>query len=376
MKDIEQLVPEHVRAVEVYVPGKPIRQAERESGVRCIKMASNENPFGPSPLAMEAIHRSAAEVNLYPDNASIELRQALAAHHRLSPEQVIVSNGSTALLDLVAHTLLLPGLNAVSSERSFIVYPIITRICGGRYITVPMKNDAFDLEGILAAIDDNTRILFIANPNNPTGTMFDAAAADAFLARVPPHVMVILDEAYSDFAKYYAQRSGAVYSRSIEHVRQGRKNVIVLRTFSKAHGLAGLRVGYGLGHPDMLRHFAHVRTAFSVTALAEAAAIAALQDEEHVRKSVQSVARDAEFLTRELQELGFRVVPTSTNFIYFEAGSDAPAIVRRMQDHGVIIRGLTPWGIPHGLRVTIGTPEQNRKFVESLKRSIQAPTAR
>ncbi len=376
MKDIEQLVPENVRAVEVYVPGKPIRQAELESGVRCIKMASNENPFGPSPLALEAIRQAAAQINLYPDNTSIDLRTALAAHHRLSPEQVIVSNGSTALLDVIAHTLLQPGLNAVSSERSFIVYPIITRICGGRYITVPMKNDTFDLEAILQAIDDDTRVLFIANPNNPTGTMFDAAATDAFLARVPAHVMVILDEAYSDFAEYHAHKRGTVYSRSIEHVRKGRKNVIVLRTFSKAHGLAGLRVGYGLGHPDMLRHFAHVRTAFSVTALAEAGAMAALRDEEHVRKSIKIIAEGAEILTGQLKELGFRVVPTSTNFIYFEAGAEAPQIVRRMQDHGIIIRGLTPWGIPHGLRVTIGAPEQNQKFIGALKKSIQAPAAR
>jgi histidinol-phosphate aminotransferase len=376
MKDIEQLIPEHIRAVEPYVAGKPIRQAECESGVRCIKMASNENAFGPSPLALEAIRQTAPVVNFYPDNDCTELRQALAAQYSLSVDHVIVTDGSTALLDIVARCLLAPGLNAVTSERSFIVYPIVTRSAGGRYVTVPMRNDTFDLEAILAAIGNSTRIVYLANPNNPTGTMFDADQTDAFLARVPDHVMVVLDEAYCDFAEFYARKRSIGYSRSSDHVRQGRKNLIVLRTFSKAHGLAGLRIGYGLGHPDMLRHFAHVRTAFSVSAVAEAAALAAMRDTEHIRTSVECAAIGAELLTRELKALGMRVVPTSANFIYFEASDDAPNIVRRMQDQGVIVRGLTPWGSPQGVRVTVGTPDQNQKFLEALKVSIQAPVNR
>ena len=376
MKDIEQVVPEHVRAANAYVPGKPIRQAEMESGVRCIKMASNENAYGPSPLATKALEEFAQKVNFYPDNESTELRSCLAAHHQLSPTQVIVTDGSTALLDIIARTLLAPGLDAISSERSFIIYPLVTRTAGGRYITVAMKDDTFDLAGILAAITPNARIIFIANPNNPTGTMVDAAQIDAFLAQVPDHVMVVLDEAYCDFANYYAVKKGVLYSRSEDYVREGRKNVIVLRTFSKAHGLAGMRVGYGLGHPDMLRHFAHVRTVFSVSLLGEAAAMAAMKDQDHIRKSVEQIAKGAEYLTREIEELGFRVVPAAANFIYFEAGQDAPNIARRMQDQGVIIRGLTPWGIPNGLRVTVGTPEQNRKFLAALKTSMQAAVGR
>ena len=375
-KDIEQLIPEYVRTASPYIPGKPIRQAETESGVRCTKMASNENAYGPSPLALKAIAELAPLVNFYPDNDNLELRKSLAAYHQLSPEQIIVTDGSTALLDLVARSLLVPGLNAISSDRSFIIYPLATRVAGGRYVTVQMKDDTFDLEAIAAAINDDTRILFLANPNNPTGTMFNAAQTDAFLSRVPDHVMVVLDEAYCDFAEYYACKGGFAYSRSADYIREGRKNVIVLRTFSKAHGLAGMRIGYGLGHPDMLRHFARVRTAFSVSTLAEGAAVAAMTDLTHIRKSVKEIARGAEYLTQELRNIGFRVVPTSTNFIYFEAGPDAPNIARRVQNEGVIIRGLTPWGAPEALRVTVGTPEQNQRFLEALKASMQTPVHR
>jgi len=375
-KDIEQLIPEYLRTASPYIPGKPIRQAEAESGTSCIKMASNENAYGPSPLALKAIAENAALVNFYPDNDNAELRRSLAAHHELSPEQIIVTDGSTVLLDLIARSLLSPGLNAISSDRSFIIYPLVTRVAGGHYVTVKLKNDTFDLEGLARAINDDTRVIFLANPNNPTGTMFNAAETDAFLARLPDHVMVVLDEAYCDFAEYHARKGGFVYSRSCDYVRAGRKNVIVLRTFSKAHGLAGMRVGYGLGHPDVLRHFARVRTAFSVSALAEAAAVAAMKDLNHIRNSVEQIARGAQYLTKELVALGFRVVPTSTNFIYFEAGPDAPNIARRVQNQGVIIRGLTPWGIPEGLRVTIGTPEQNQKFLAALKTSIQSPVPR
>ena len=375
-KDIEQLIPEYVRTASPYVPGKPIRQAETESGIACIKMASNENAYGPSPLALQAIAKNASLVNFYPDNDNADLRRSLAAHHQLSPEQIIITDGSTALLDILARSLLLPGLNAISSDRSFIIYPLVTRVAGGRYVTIPMKNDTFDLHEIAKAINTDTRVIFLANPNNPTGTMFNAAEADDFLARIPDHVLVVLDEAYCDFAAFHARKGGFAYTHSCDYVREGRKNVIALRTFSKAHGLAGMRVGYGLGHPDVLRHFLRVRTAFSVSGLAESAAVAALQDGEHIRRSVEQITHGAEFLTKELISLGFRVVPTTTNFIYFEAGSDAPNIVRRMQSAGVIVRGLTPWGIPEGIRVTVGTPEQNEKFLAALKNSVQFPSQR
>ena len=368
MSRFDKLVPDHVRSLAPYKPGKPIRQAERESGVRCIKMASNENPFGPSPRALEAIRAAAAEVNLYPDMDAAELRTRLAGRHNLQPDQVVLADGSTALLDLLGRILLAPGLNAITSERSFIVYPIATRSAGGKLITVPMKNDGFDLDAIAAAINPDTRLIFIANPNNPTGTLLEAAAVDRFLDRVPEHVLVVLDEAYCDFASDFARARGLDYSHSLDYVRQ-KRNVIVLRTFSKCHGLAGLRLGYGFGCPELLQYIACVRTAFSVSALAEAAGLAALEDEAHIRKTVENNAQQAPWLTQQLKQMGFRTIPTFTNFVYFEVGSDAAEVAKRMQANGVIVRPLNAWGAPTAIRVTVGTPEQNRAFLAALQKS-------
>ena len=367
-KTILDLIPRHVRMLAGYVPGKPIKQAHRESGVAVIKMASNENPFGPSPLALDAIRRAAAEVNLYPDNDTTELRAALAARHDLPKEKIFIADGSLGILDILARTLLGPTLNAVSSERSFISYPIVTRATGAEYVTVPMRQHVYDLDAILAAIDDNTRVVFLANPNNPTGTMFDAEATDRFLDRVPEHVLVVLDEAYSDFAEYFAGRRGITYTHSLEHVRAGRLNLVVLRTFSKAHGLAGLRIGYACGQPELLAYFTRMRNAFSVSVVAEAAALAAIGDEVHIRRTVENNAAGAAWLSERLGELAVQTVPTSTNFVYFEVDENADAFSQRMQAEGVIVRSLVPWGIPHGIRVTIGTPEDNEAFVRAFKK--------
>jgi histidinol-phosphate aminotransferase len=376
MKKISDFVPEHIRALSAYVPGKPVRQAERESGIRCIKMASNENPFGPSPLAVAAIRQAAEGVNFYPDNDANELRRLLAERNSVQAEQILITDGSTALIDIVARTLLAPGLNAVTSERSFIVYPIVTRAAGGRLIEVPMRDDCFDLEGILAAVTSETRVIYIANPNNPTGTMFYADALEKFVNSVPERVMVVLDEAYSDYAEFYARRNQRIYSRSVEYVREGRQNIIVLRTFSKAHGLAGLRIGYGISDPQMLRYFAQVRTAFSVSVVAEAGAVAALRDDAHIRLSVERNAEGVDYLAPQLREMGFRVVPTCANFIYLEAPEDAPKLAQRIQNEGCIVRSLAPWGIPNGLRISVGTPDQNRILMNAVTRALKPVTMR
>ena len=369
-------IPEHIRALAGYVPGKPLRQAQRESGKTMIKMASNENPFGPSPLALEAMRAAATDVNLYPDNDASELRQALAARHQLAAEQIFIADGSLGILDVLARTLLVPGTNCISSDRSFISYPLVTRTTGAHFIAVPTRRDAYDLDAIAAAINEQTRVVILANPNNPTGTMFDADATEAFLSRVPDDVLVVLDEAYSDFAEYFARQRGITYSRSFEYVRAGRQNVLVLRTFSKAHGLAGIRLGYACGDTELLRFFARVRNSFSVSVLAEAAGLAAIRDESHIRKTVENNAVGAVWLTERLQEIGIQVVPTSANFIYFTVDEDAGAFTARMQAEGVIIRSLAPWGIPNGIRVSIGTPEQNEMFLRALKKVWQPSVAR
>ena len=375
MKKIEDFVPAHIRALSKYVPGKPVRQAERESGVRCIKMASNENPFGPSPLAIAAIRQAAPAINFYPDNDANHLRLVLAEHHRVEPEQILVTGGSTALIDILARTLLAPGLNAVTSKNSFIIYSIVTHAAGGRLIEVPTRADGFDLDAILSAITPETRVAYIANPNNPTGTMFYADELDGFIERVPPHVMIALDEAYSDYGEFYSRKHNQTYSRSIAWVRKGRQNVIVLRTFSKAHGLAGLRVGYGIGDPQMLRYFAQMRTAFSVSTVGEAGAIAALKDEAHIRLSVERNSEGVEYLTPPLREMGFRVVPTAANFIYLGTSEDPTQLAGRIQNEGCIVRSLAPWGIPNALRVTVGTPDQNRLFLDAVARVLRPVNA-
>jgi histidinol-phosphate aminotransferase len=375
-KSILDLIPSHIRSLVGYVPGKAVRQAQRESGVSMIKLASNENPFGPSPRAIEAIRAVATEVNLYPDNDASELRTELARRHQITPEQIFLADGSLGLLDILARTLLAPGLNCITSERSFISYPIVTQAAGGELITTPMRQDTYDLGAIAAAINEHTRVVILANPNNPTGTMFDADATDAFLQRVPGHVLVVLDEAYFDFATYFAAKRGTPYSRSMDYVRAGRSNVIVLRTFSKAHGLAGIRLGYGCGDPELFQYFGRVRNSFSVSVVAQAAGLAAIRDEAHIRRTVENNAAGAAWLLPQFAELGLRAVPTSANFIYFEVDEDANAFAQRMQAEGIIVRSLVPWGIRNGIRVTIGTPEQNELFIQALKKVVRQAVAR
>jgi histidinol-phosphate aminotransferase len=366
MSDLEQLVPAHVRALAEYPPGKPLKQAERESGLPCIKLASNENPFGPSPLARAAMQEALLEANFYPDDYAGELRFMLAERHRIHADQILVTAGSTSFLTILAHTVLSPGLNAVTSALSFIQYPIVTRAAGGTLIETPLRNHGFDLEAILAAINPQTRVVYLANPNNPTGTLFDAATLDRFLDRVPSHVLVVIDEAYYEFAQYFASHRGVNYSHSLDYIRQGRR-AVVLRTFSKAQGLAGMRIGYGMGPAELISYFARLRTTFSVSAAAQAGAAAALRDEAHVLRAVENNAREAPKLEAALAALGCRIVPTWGNFVFCELGEDASAMARRLQDRGVIIRSLKPWGAPTAIRVTIGTPEQNEKFLAAFR---------
>jgi len=367
MSDFSQLVPEHVRTLGGYTPGKSRRQAQKESQVDCIKMASNENPFGPSPKAVEAMRAALGEANFYPDNDVSELRDKLAEYHDVAPEQIVPTAGSTALLGIMARTLLSPGLNAITSERSFIVYPIATQAAGGKLVLVPMREDRFDLDAIAAAIDGNTRLIYVSNPNNPTGTIVNATEVDRFLENVPDHVVVVLDEAYCDFAQQFATRRGVAYSHSLDYIKDGRK-VVVLRTFSKAHGLAGLRVGYGIGPAELMSYFGRMRTTFSVSSVAQAAALAALDDRAHTDKAITNNTEQSQRLTEAMGELGYRVVPTWANFLYCELGEDAATVAKQLQAEGVIIRPLGPWGAPTAIRITIGTPEHNGIFLGAFRK--------
>src|SRR5882724_6275250 len=309
MSNFSHLVPPHLRTLGAYTPGKSLWQAEQESGVSCIKLASNENPFGPSPLALDAMRAALAEGNFYPDDNANALREALADRYGLEADQILTTPGSTGLLNLSARTMLGPGLNAVTSKVSFIQYQVITQATGATLIETPLRENGFDLDAILAAINADTRMVFLSNPNNPTGTLFDADALDRFLDRVPPHVVVVIDEAYFEFAQYFAEQMGVEYSHSLDYVRQGR-NEIVLRTFSKAHGLAGLRIGYGIGPAELIGYCARLHVTFSVSSVAQAAALAALMDEAHIVRTLRNNVEGTQWIGEQLGEMGFRPVPS------------------------------------------------------------------
>lgn len=342
-------------------PAAPERQPH------LIKLDSNENPFGPSPRALDAMRSALSSSSSYPDDNCGPLRRELANHHGVRPEQVLVTAGSTALLGLLCQTLLAPGLNAVSSQRSFIVYSMAVRAAGAHLIEVPMRHDSFDLDAILGAIDSNTRIVFVANPNNPTGTMLEASVVEHLLARIPSHVVVVLDEAYYEFALHFAALRNVAYSNSLEYVRHG-GSVVVLRTFSKAYGLAGLRVGYGLGPAELLGYCARMRNTFSVSSVAQAAALAALDDHHHIERVVKNNALQSQILIQGLSALECRVVPTSANFLFCDLGEDALSFTDRLREQGVAVRPLDHWGAPNCIRVTIGTPEQNQIFLNAAGR--------
>ncbi len=364
------LVSKPVRDMGGYAPALPAKPSVVEQ-LRLIGLDSNENPFGPSPRAVEAMLAALTSANSYPEDDCTELRRRLATFHDIPAEQVLVTAGSTALLGLLCQTLLGPGLNAVTSARSFIVYSMAVHATGAQLIETPMKDDAFDLDAILHAINEHTRLVFLANPNNPTGTMLDAATVNKFIAEVPGHVVVVLDEAYYEFASYFAARRQIEYSHSLQYLRQG-ATVVVLRTFSKAHGLAGLRIGYGLGPAELLAYCARLRNTFSVSSMAQVAALAAIDDQSHVKRVVLNNAGQAQMVGVALSEMDYRVVPTSANFLYCDVGEDSGGIAELLRSERVSVRPLGGWGAPTCLRVSIGRPEQNEIFVRAMRRIASA----
>ena len=360
------LVSKPAREMGGYQPSPPPGPGFSSAPPRLIRLDSNENPFGPSPHAIEAMQSALSTTNCYPDDDCTHLRRRLAECHDVATEQVLVTAGSTGVLSLLCQTMLGPGLNAVTSERSFIVYAMAVHATGAQLFEAPMREDTFDLSAILSAIDVNTRLILLANPNNPTGTMLDAAAVDGFLGQVPPHVVVVLDEAYYEFAQHFALLQRMEYSRSLDYVRQG-AGVVVLRTFSKAHGLAGLRIGYGLGPAELLGYCARMRNTFSVSSVAQAAALAAIDDQDHIVRAVTNNREQAPVLMEELSQLGCRVVPTAANFLYCDIGDDATRLAALLRNEGVSVRPLAAWGAPHCIRVSIGTPEQNQFFLTAAR---------
>jgi histidinol-phosphate aminotransferase len=359
--NIYDLLPPWSVRIRPYPPGKPIEEVERELGRRAIKLASNENPLGPSPKAQEAICRFVDRLHYYPDGSGYYLREKIAGIQGLSMDEVILGAGSTDLIELVAKTLLTAGDEAITSESAFYMYRLAIEDMGAGFVQVPMRDMTFDLPALAHAISQRTKVVYLANPNNPTGTMFTAEELDRFLDAIPPRVLVVLDEAYYEYVQ------SPDYSHSVDYVRAGR-NILVLRTFSKVHGLAGLRLGYGMGHRELIECLHRIRSPFNASSVAQVGALAALDDHEHVARSVESNRKGMKFLTEELTLQGVRYTPSCGNFLLVDTGRDCEEDFLRLLHEGVIVRPMKLYGFPTSFRVTVGTPEENQIFLEALHR--------
>jgi histidinol-phosphate aminotransferase len=356
----ESLANEHILGIAPYEPGKPIEELERELGVAdAIKLASNENPLPPSERVRKAVAAALVQLNRYPDGSGFYLRQAVAKRHGVTAEQIVLGNGSNELIELLARTFLQPGEEAIVPHPSFVVYPMIVQAAGGIRVMVMLRDHRLDLEAMARAITPMTKLVFIANPNNPTATIVTAEEVEHFMARVPERTIVVFDEAYMEFAL------GPDFPEALAYVKQGRK-VVVLRTFSKAASLAGLRVGYGVADADAVALMNRIRQPFNVNSLAQVAALAALDDDSHVLECVRMIEAGRHFLYEEFKALGIRYVPSRANFVLVDVGRSATDIYQRLLKEGVIVRPMTSFGMETALRITVGTPEENRRLVEAL----------
>ena len=348
-----------------YIPGRSIEEVQKEFGPkRWTKLASNENLLGPSPKALTAIREELGHIYLYPEGPCTALRKALAKRFAIPEGMVVVSNGADNLILLVANAFVNEGDEVVVADPTFPVYTNATQIMGGKVMRVKLKDFTHDLDGMLKKVSRKTKLVFICNPNNPTGTTISVEALNAFLSRLPKRIVVVLDEAYGDFVE------DAFYPNGLDYIKEGRQ-VIVLRTFSKVYGLAGLRIGYALGREDLVHCLYQVRDPFPVHRLAQVAALAALSDDEHAIKSIQLVYEGKRYLYKELDEAGLFYVPSEANFIFIDFKKDSERTFQAFLKEGIIIRPGKVWGYPTFARVTIGRMEDNRRFIKALKRILK-----
>lgn len=356
--------PHYVSAIQPYVPGKPVEELERELGIRdSVKLASNENPLGPSPLVLKEIindltnTKSSLSLNRYPDGNGYYLKQALSRRLSVSEDEIILGNGSNELIDIAARTFLQPGDEAVMAHPSFVVYPMATQAQGATAIQIPLKKYTHNLDAMADAITSSTKIVFIANPNNPTGTMNTKAEFERFMKRIPEGILVVCDEAYCEYV------TKPDYPDSMKYLAQG-KDILILRTFSKMYGLAGLRIGYGIGRKDIIGEMNKLRPPFNTSSIAQKAALWALQDENHLQRTREINEQGKTYLYKELDSIGMKYVPTEANFIFMPLEHDAHTLYTILLKQGVIVR---PMG-QHEIRVTIGLPEENKRFIDALKK--------
>ena len=363
MTDLCDLTPAYIRDIAPYQPGKPISELERELGLtRIIKLASNENPLGPSPKALEAIAAALPEVALYPDGNGFELKSALASRFAVTREQVVLGNGSNDVLELVARAFLGHGTSAVYSQHAFAVYPLVTQAVGAERIEVGAQDFAHDLEAMVAAVRPDTRVLFVANPNNPTGTLIPGPHLREMLARVPHHVLIVLDEAYTEYLLPEHRYDAVSWLETMP-------NLLISRTFSKAYGLAGLRVGFGLARPAIIDLLNRVRQPFNVSSLALTAAVAALDDAAFLERTRALNTAGLAQLSAGFRRLGLPFIPSFGNFVAVEVG-DSARIYQALLRRGIIVRPVAAYQMPRYLRVSVGLAQENAAFLEALEASL------
>ena len=349
-------------AIRPYVPGTPIEEVQRKYGLEdVIKLASNENPLGTSPKVLAAIEKALPRLNLYPDGQSYVLRHALAEHLGVEPQQVTVGNGVDGIIMRTCLAYLEENSEVIVSRSSFPVYDIFTHVMRAKLIKTPMKNHSLHLEAMAQAIGDSTKLVFICNPNNPTGTIVTATEVDTFMEKVPDHVLVVFDEAYYEFV------ASDEYPDTLKYIQEGRNNVMIMRTFSKVYGMAGIRLGYAIAMPEILAPLDRGKEPFAVNLLAQAAGTAALEDEAFLKKSVVANHAGRLFLYREFERLGLRYVESHTNFVLVEVGPQAAVVQQRLLEKGVIVRPCAGYNLPNCLRITVGNQVQNIRLIEALE---------
>ncbi len=363
---MKKLIRDNIQKIQPYEPGKPIEVLRKELTLEgeISKLASNENPLGPSPLAIKAIQESLEEGHLYPDNSCYELRAKLAEHLGVSSQNLILGNGTTELILLIGMTFLNPGETFIMSESSFIMGKLVSQVMDSKLIEVPLRDYCHDFDSILKATTSKTKIIYLDNPMNPIGTVATKDEVSRFMENVPDDVLVVFDEAYYE----YVNRED--FPDTLKFIGAG-KNVIVLRTFSKLYGLAGLRIGYGIAKRDFIEAIIKVRPPFSVNRFAQIGASAALDDKEHIKKTKEMNEAGKKFLYEHLEKMSVFHIPSETNFVTLDAKTDAERISEELQKKGVIVRTLTMYGKPTFLRVTVGTAEQNRSFVKTFEQIYQ-----
>jgi histidinol-phosphate aminotransferase len=350
-----------------YQPGRPIEEVARELGLPAadiIKLASNENPLGPSRPALAAMRRALAQAHLYPDGGAFHLKEKLAARLGIKPASLVLGNGSNEIIEFIGHALLSPDAEVVVSQYCFAVYPIVTALFGAKLVTVPAKDFGHDLDAMLAAVTPRTRIVFVANPNNPTGTCVDCDALLRFVNAVPGHVLLALDEAYIEFLDNALNLTTVVASGL-------RPNVLLLRTFSKIYGLAGLRIGYGIGAPPLIGALEKIRQPFNINAIAQAGALAALDDAIHVERTRRNNWRGLRMLAKAFRRLKLDFIPSAANFILVRVG-DGGRVFAEMQKLGVIVRPMGGYDLPEWIRISIGVPGENRRCIKALETVLAA----